>query len=113
MYISHVKDLTLEEFVRATKNYCHVQGHAHHCYCESLINAAKEILKDNISQLALVYKKHFNHLQYKSDKAVRQLMQLPVVIFPIKRKLFVTVYLSGRDYKKLAKFIESLVPESK
>ncbi len=77
-----------------------MQGHAHHCYCESLINAAKEILKDNISQLALVHKKYFNHLQYKSDKAVHQLMQLPVVIFPIKRKLFVTVYSSGRDYKK-------------
>lgn len=113
MYISHVKDLTLKEFKRGRKIYCHLQGHERQCYCRSLINAAEEIERQNIFQLALVYQKHFNHRQYKSDKAVRQLMQLPVAIFPIKNKLFVTEYSNGRDYKKLSSFIESLVPENK
>ena len=113
IYISHVKDLTLEEFIKARKIYCRLQGHGQQCYCRSLINAAEEIHLHNICQMAFVYKKHFNHLQYKSDKAVRQLMQLPVVVFPIKNKLFITEYSHGRDYKKLSKFIEDLVPENK
>jgi hypothetical protein len=50
MYISHVKDLILEEFLREWKIYCYFQG-----YCKSLINAAKEVIKDKICQLALLY----------------------------------------------------------
>ena len=113
MYISHMKDLTLDEFVKARQIHCDLHGHASNCYCKSLINAAREIINAGICQLALLYKKYFNQFQYKSDKAVRQFMQLPVAIFPVKSKLFIAEYSNGLDYNKLANLIESLVPKSK
>ena len=113
IYVSHIKDLTLEEFVEARQIHCGLQRHSSDCYCNSLIEAAKQIISGGICQLSLLYKKRFNQQQYKTDKAVRQLMQLPVVIFPIKSKLYVTRYSSGTNYDKFIELLENLVPDSK
>lgn len=113
IYISHMKDLTLEEFVEARQIHCSLKSHSPSCYCNSLIEAAKEVIKSGICQLSSLYNSCFNQLQYKSDKAVRQLMQLPVVIFPIKSKLFVTRYSTGTDFNRFAELLENLVPDSK
>ena len=61
--------------------------------------------------LAEGYKKHFR-TQYKSDKAIRQIMQLPVVVFRLREKLFVTEFRSDMNYDKFVQFINMLVPES-
>ncbi|CAB4022429.1 Hypothetical predicted protein, partial [Paramuricea clavata] len=112
IYVSHIKDMTLEEFVEARQIHCGLQRHSSDCYCNSLIEAAKEIISGGICPLALLYKTRFNQ-QYKTDKAVQQLMQLPVVIFPIKTKLYVTRYSSGTNYDKFIELLENLVPDSK
>lgn len=113
IYVSHIKDLTLEEFVEARQIHCGLQRHSSDCYCNSLVEAAKQIISGGICQLSLLYKTRFNQQQYKTDKAVRQLMQLPVVIFPIKSKLYVTRYSSGTNYDKFIELLENLVPDSK
>ena len=49
--------------------------------CDALINMALHISQKGIVKVSDVYKSQFPEKKYQSDKAVRRLMQLPVVIF--------------------------------
>ena len=72
---------------------------------------ANDVSSNCVVPLAEGYNKHFR-VQYKSDKAIRQIMQLPVVVFRLREKLFATEYRSDMNYDKFVQFINMLVPAS-
>ena len=78
--------MTLNEFVIARNNYCQVK-HSNDCLeCKKITSAANLIMTEKVVLLKNVYEKTYmkQGSRYKTDKAVERLMQLPVVIFPIK-----------------------------
>ena len=79
-YISHIKDMSLSESQAARKLYCQ-HHHVPSCLdtCLPLVNAAKEIECQCIVKLQTLFCNHFKFSLYKTDKAIRRLMQLPVV----------------------------------
>lgn len=48
--------------------------------CCAFIQFANDVPKDGIVELKLMFTKNFPHRKYTSSKAVRHLMQLPVII---------------------------------
>ena len=50
---------------------------------------------------------------YKSDKAIRRIIQFPVVIFCCFGQLFVTEYVHGLNFAKLASSVAKYLPQSK
>ena len=68
--------------------------------CSALNKMASHILQEGIVKVCDLYKRQFPSHKYQSDKAVRRLMQLPVVIFK-QEFLFVTAYRPMLDYRKM------------
>jgi hypothetical protein len=64
--------------------------------CKNLILAAEEIVTCVVVDLKSLCSSHFKLTSYKSDKAARQIMQLPVVVIrlclngPGSQKLYIT-----------------------
>lgn len=79
-----VNDLTLSQFIDARKQYCqmkHEQNGAKNCSnCCAFILFANDVLKDGVVELKFAFTKNFPHMKYISSKAVRLLMQLPIII---------------------------------
>ena len=112
LYVSHIQNMTMQEFMTARQNYCKERHNSVNCKkCSSLLTFANDVSSNCVVPLAEGYKKNFR-VQYKSDKAIRQIMQLPVVAFRLKEKLFVTEYRSDMNHDKFVQFINMLVPES-
>ena len=113
-YVSHIKDMSLSEFQVARKLYCqhqHVPSLPLKCdTCLPLINAAKEVECQQIVKLRTLFCNHFKSSSYKTDKAIRRLMQLPVVVLKVKGTLYVLEYATQTDYHKLTQVIENLIP---
>ena len=115
IYISSIEDLTLSEFIKTRKLYCKAKNHSFKdtcCKCSPLLQIAKEILNQNgISEVSTLFRSLFQ-VKYQSDKAIRRLMQLPVVVFqmqiagPGSQMLYVTERRQGVDMLKLCKSIE-------
>ena len=81
MYVTHVKDLTLEEFIFSVKSHCS-RYHQTECKkCGPTLNAALYIRNEGMVPLATLYRTYYNAAKYKSDKAVRCVIQLPVCNF--------------------------------
>lgn len=119
LYYSKITDLSLNEFIIARKDLCE-KNHAASCKeCSHLASAAKQINTNGFVPLKTLFKSHFlaPNAKYKSDKAIRRIMQLPVVIFPVeieigKKKLLVTEQHATVNYEKVGDFLKSLL-ESK
>lgn len=78
---------TLVEFVSFRTRYCQ-QHHSVSCKeCYVLIEIANYIQDKGIVKVSDLYHKLFPSNKYKSDKAVRRLLQLPVAIFRLERSL--------------------------
>ena len=104
---------TLVEFVSFRTRYCQ-QHHSVSCKeCYVLIEIANYIQDKGIVKVSDLYHKFFPSNKYKSDKAVRRLLQLPVAIFALERslgsQLHVTEYCPSVDYKRLMHWINKLV----
>lgn len=116
LYISKLNSFTLVEFVSFRRRHCQ-QHHSVSCKeCSILIEIANYIKDKGIVKVSDLYHKFFPGNKYKSDKAVRRLLQLPVAIFALERylgsRLHVTEYCPSVDYKRLVHWINKLiVPE--
>ena len=111
MYISLMTSVNLSEYVTYRTEYCK-RYHKEMCIeCKTLVQAATYILKDGIVKVSDVFKifSSTTACKYKSDKAVRRLMQLPVVIFKLKQ-LFVTENAPGVDYSRMIEWITKVMP---
>jgi len=111
MYFTHLKDITLKEYIVAVKKYCSVFHMAQECSrCEPVLKVAGEVMDSGIVPLSALYRKYFRSI-YKSDKAIRRVIQLPVVIFRAFGQLFVTEYVKNVDFTRLASCVSNFVPE--
>ena len=109
LYISQMTAVSLEEYVANRNEYCK-KHHEDTCTeCASLISLASYILQEGIAKVSDVYKRQFPSCNYKSDKAVRRLMQLPVVIFK-QEFLFVMEYIPTIDYMEMMAWITKMLP---
>ena len=116
MHISLIRDLSLAEFQIARKMYCQEKhGCPLHCrMCSPLIEVAKQIEIQGVVSLKSLFCSQFgSKALYKSDKAVRRFMQLPVVVLKLNGTLYVLEYSPYTEYDKLQTLIEKLVPEQK
>lgn len=112
MHVSRLKDLSLAEFQLARKMYCQEQ-HGCPLSCKMrvpLIEAAKQVETQGVVPLKRLYCSQFVSKAYKCDKAVRRLMQLPVVVLKLKGTLYVLEYCPSTAYDKLQNLMEKLVP---
>ena len=109
MYVTLVKDLTLEEFIFSLKFYCSLYHKAGCVKCQSALNTSSCLIKHGIVPLATLYREHFKS-NYKSDKAIRRVIQLPVVIFRAFGQLFVTEFVHGVNFPKLVGIVSKFVP---
>ena len=113
LYISKVNMISLEEFVLYRLTYCQ-QHHRSSCQeCYVLVNIAKHIIEEGIAKVSIIYHKFFPDHKYKSDKAVRRILQLPVAIFKIESQighpqLYVTGYHPSKDFSTLVFWINKL-----
>ncbi|XP_068761299.1 uncharacterized protein [Montipora capricornis] len=104
--------VSLEEYRRYRAEYC-TRYHKEQCVeCDALINMALHISQKGIVKVFDVYKSQFPEKKYQSDKAVRRLMQLPVVIFK-QQHLYVTELRSDVDYKTFVDWIARTMPDEK
>lgn len=111
MYVTHLKDIKLNEYVVAVKKYYSIFHVAQECSkCELILKVAGDLMDSGIVPLPALYRKHFRSTR-KSDKAIRRVIQLPVVIFRAFGQLFVTEYVEDVDFTKLASCVSHFVPE--
>lgn len=106
-YISKIKDLSLRDFVVARQEYCH-QYHFQGCTeCLKLISAAKCLISEKVVKVQSIFVEHFlkKGSKYKTDKAVKRLLQLPVIVFPVKEKERVTLYVTESEEKDCIKLL--------
>jgi hypothetical protein len=107
-YTSKINDLSLNDFVAARQEYCkmyHFQGCTE---CPKLnISAAKCIICEKVIKLQSVFVKSFLNKgsKYKTVKAVKRLLQLPVIVFPLQEKDRVTLYVTESDTKECSKLL--------
>ena len=112
LYLSRIQDLSLDEFVAARRMYCQItHNHLNCSQCMPLIKFALQIIEHSVVLLSACFRKCFSGA-YKSDKAIRRIVQLPVAVFRANEKLFVTEYTSNMNYEKFTKFYSLLVPET-
>ena len=113
---SHIKDLTLDEFIVGRKIFCYKNHKKEDLVCkicQPFIDMAAEINSKGIVPLVSLYRKHHSNVAYKSDKATSYVMQLPVCIFKLDKQLFVTELNHAVDMTKFVNFASTLVkPES-
>ena len=115
IYYSLITDLTLKEFFVARADHCE-RNHRVSCKeCTNLTDAAKQIDDSGIVPLRSLFASHFLSpgAKYKSDKALRRILQLPVAIFPMElqkgqKTLFVTELNTAVNYEKLGEFLKTV-----
>lgn len=105
--------ISIDEFVSFRLKYCQ-QHHCSSCKeCCVLVEIAKNIVEEGICKVSSLYHKFFPDSKYKSDKAVRRLLKLPVAMFQVDSQagdppLYVTGYYPCIDYKRLVYWINKL-----
>jgi benzoyl-CoA reductase/2-hydroxyglutaryl-CoA dehydratase subunit BcrC/BadD/HgdB len=78
-----------------------------------LVETAKLVERSGVIPLKVMFCSPFQSKGYKSDKAIRQFMQLPVVILKVKGTLHVLEYSFNAEYERLQERIEKLISEQK
>lgn len=87
--------------------------------CCAFILFANDVLKDGVVELKLAFTKNFPHMKYISSKAVRLLMQLPIIIMelalsgPGSQRLYVTELKPGIDAQKLVFIVRQFLQSKK
>lgn len=81
--------------------------------CLPLVEAAKPVEISGVIPLKKLFCCQFDSKAYKSDKAICQFMQLPIVLLKLKGILHVLEYNPYTEYVKLQELIEKLIPEQK
>ena len=81
--------------------------------CLPLVEAAKLVESNGVIPLKHLFCSQFQSKGYKSDKAIRRFMQLPIVILKVKGTLHVLEYSSNIEYERLQELIDKLIPEQK
>ena len=105
MYISMMTSVSLQEYITYRTEFC-ARFHKKNCMeCPALTNIASQILQKGIVKVSQVFKMQFPSSKYQSEKAVRRMMQLPVVIFK-GDNLFVTDLRSDVIYEKMVGWID-------
>ena len=104
--------MTLEQVSAARRDFCsrkHCKELFQICsQCKGLISFSQDVISYGIVELKAAFVKHFPKVKYISSKAIRQLMQLPLIIMEIapdghasKKKLYATELQPGVDAQKL------------
>ena len=110
MYVTCIKDMSLAEYIVAVKQHCHdIHGDKTCDKCKSVVMASKEIAEKGIVPLSALYRQCFGSL-YKADKAIRRVIQLPVIIF---RSFNVTEFVDRVDFLRLTQCISKYIPQQK
>lgn len=94
-YTSKIK-MSLSEFIFVRQEYCR-ENHSNDCLeCPKLTTAASCIMTEKVVQLKNIYDEIFLNQgsRYKTDKAIKRLMQLPVIIFPVKNQQNVNLFVA-------------------
>lgn len=81
--------------------------------CLPLVEAAKLVESNGVIPLKHLFCSQFQPKGYKSDKAIRRFMQLPIVILKVKGTLHVLEYNPNIEYERLQELIDKLIPEQK
>ncbi|CAB4005888.1 Hypothetical predicted protein [Paramuricea clavata] len=103
--------MSLAEFIVAVKRHCSDIHSDRICVtCKPVVIAANEIAKKGIVPLSALYRQCFGTV-YKSDKAIRRIIQLPVIIFRSFNQLFVTAFVDRVDYTKLVQCVYKYIPQ--
>ena len=114
-YESPLKDLSLDDFLRVRKAFCERHHQSRSCEeCRKLISAAHHLKEKGIVPLKDFFVNQFPVTgKYKTDKAVRRIMQIPTVIFPLELETTKTLYVAEQqkqvDYNRLQTFLGSLI----
>ena len=114
-YESPLKDLSLDNFLRVRKAFCERHHQSRSCEeCRKLISAAHHLKEKGIVPLKDFFVNQFPVTgKYKTDKAVRRIMQIPTVIFPLELETTKTLYVAEQqkqvDYNRLQTFLGSLI----
>ena len=114
-YESNLKDFSLNEFLSVRKAFCERHHRSRNCEeCCKLISAAHYLIEKGLVSLKDLFVSQFPVSgKYKTDKAVRRIMHLPTVIFPLELKTAKTLYVAEQqklvDYDRLQTFIQSLI----
>ena len=104
IYVSPLNNFTLDDFVIVRQLFCSGR-HTNRCLeCSRLLEFARLVKDGGIIEFAATYRTIYPHLVYKSDLAVRKMMQAPLCVFkmatmgPGSEKLYVTEKIAGVDY---------------
>ena len=115
-YKSLVDNISLEDFTCFRLVYCKA-NHSKDCMeCSKLVDCAKDILNYGVVELKQIFHKNFKQSKYISNKVIRRMMQMPVVVFmlelsgPGSQKLFITENNPSVDYSVFVKSLKFIVP---
>lgn len=115
LYRSLINDVSLLEFTSLCLFFCGA-NHRNCQECRKRLNCANDILHYGVIDVKTVYCKHFPETKYISNKAVRRLMQLPVVVFtltlqgPGSQRLFVTENKPYVDFSLFVSWFPKVIP---
>jgi hypothetical protein len=104
IYVSPLNNFTLDDFVIVRQLFCSGR-HTNGCLeCSRLLEFARLVKDGGIIEFAATYRTIYPHLVYKSDLAVRKMMQAPLCVFKmatmghVSEKLYVTEKIASVDY---------------
>ena len=110
LYVSKM-DYTLEEACSLNRQWCSSTHKSNCTLCKGLIGIGMEVLQNGMVALADVYRKFFPHTKYVSNKAIRHVMSMSVVVMKLD-KLYILAKENGIDYTKLQMGMQLLKPKS-
>ena len=86
VYTSKFAELNLKEYCTARMYHCTLKHSSSPCdNCQSMINAAKMVWRDGVVSLPVLFRASVPKLTYHSVNAKRRLLQMPLVIFRVKK----------------------------
>ncbi|XP_041459979.1 uncharacterized protein LOC121411367 [Lytechinus variegatus] len=113
IYYSSLSGISMRNFID-TKNIICNRTHIQPCErCSAIVKMATAVDERGIVALKELY--HMTtDAGYKSDKAVRKIMQLPAVVFAAgagKKRLFVAEYVTNFDYNNMIHHLNLVPPK--
>ena len=119
VYVSLLNDFSLCDFIVARSEYCfwfHEVGNHLECpKCSGLVSFAQAIETNGIVAVASTFRECFPKSKYESGKAVRMLMQLPLMIVelsvngPGTQRLYATELKTGVDARRLTTIMKQFL----
>ena len=116
LYKSLLNYVSLQEFTHFRSVYCKANYSKDCIECSKLVDCAKDISSYGVVELQKVFCKNFQHSKYISNKVIRRMMQMPVVVFtlelsgPGSQRLFITENNPSVDYSVFVKWFGKVIP---